>query len=469
MMSDCGIEPGSKRRISPGLGGIDHFIAADDAIRTHPKNGGRLSTRVAVVGGGTAGFMAAAHLSRHFTDLELVQVLDPRIPTIGVGEGTTPGFRSWLDAVTGVSYEDLRRELRVTPKLGIRFENWGRAHRVFNHDFVPLSGMGLHLSATQLVSFLRRYVRGELIEAHVEGIDGGVEGAVVRLEGGGRIAVDVAVDARGFPRVLTDEHVQLSWVPTDTALVTRTPRVSSGLAHTRAVARPHGWVFVIPLTGDTAYGYIYGSEYSSRDDVEADFAALLASEGIVDYAAPRVIRFPNFACKVPFNGRVLKFGNAASFIEPLEATAIAIARYEITFLGAWLRAFEAAPRGRIADALVADLNRRIVELVLEVSLFIGWHYVEGSAFDTEFWRGARRRFRQGLDQLVPPGMRARFQEQVAHASRIRTADIAGVKSPADLDRLFPAHRSFPPPFGGFTPLGFAQVAEGIGYTRPAAG
>ncbi len=422
---------------------------------------------VAVIGGGTAGFMATAHLSRYFRDLRLVQILDPRIPTIGVGEGTTPGFRLWLDDVAGVSLEDLRRDVRGTPKLGISFENWGRTNRVFTHDFIPTDHIGLHISAPHLVMFLRRYVRGDIIEAHVAGLTGSETGAVIELEGGDTLAVDVAIDARGFPTALGDEHVQLSWIPTNAALVTRTP-VVLGLDRTRAVARPHGWIFVIPLTEDTAYGYIYGSDTASPDEVRADFSSFLASEGIARYAEPRGIGFPNFLCKTPFSGRVLKIGNAASFIEPLEATAIAIMRYELNFLSAWLSALAVAPGGRIATRLVPELNRQIVNLVLEVSLFIGWHYAEGSVFDTEFWRGAQARFRRGLVELVPADIRARFLEQVERASHVRTAQLALVRTAADLDRLFPEHRSFPPPFGGMTPLGFAQVARGIGYTAGTA-
>lgn len=426
-----------------------------------------MATRVAVVGGGTAGFMAAAHLSRHFPELRLVQVLDPRIPTIGVGEGTTPGFRSWLEEVSGADFPSLQRELRATRKRGVQFENWGRIHRSFCHDFVPADAVGLHLSASQLVVFLRRYVRGELLEAHVAGIEGGEDGAVVKLEDGRDIQVDVAVDARGFPQSLDHRHLALSWIPTNSALVTRTPLIRPELDRTRAVARSHGWVFVIPLTGDTAYGYIYGRETATQDEVMADFAELLASEGISEYLEPRSIQFPNYLCKVPFHGRVLKLGNAASFIEPLEATAIAIVRYELNFLSAWLRAFEAARGGRIAADLVGELNRRYVELVLEVSVFVGWHYAEGSVFDTEFWRRARARFHRDVDSAVPAAVRERFLDQVDHAFRVMPGALAALRTAADLERVIPEHRRFPPPFGGMTPLGFAQVARGIGYSLVA--
>lgn len=119
----------------------------------------------------------------------------------------------------------------------------------------------------------------------------------------------------------------------------------------------------------------------------------------------------------------------------------------------------------MAEQLAGALNEEIVRLVLEVSLFVGWHYNEGSAFDTPFWRGAQRRFHEGLIEAIPTNMRTRFFEQIAHASRIRVGDIAQVKHVSDLDLLIPQHRTFPAPFGGMTPLGFAQVGMGIGDTH----
>lgn len=422
-----------------------------------------MTTRVAIVGGGTSGFMAAVHLSHFFPSIELTLIVDPRIPTIGVGEGTTAGFRSWLDEIAGASYDELQREMRVTPKHGIRFENWGHVHQTYTHLFVPTEGAGLHLSAALLVVFLRKFVRGEIVEAHVTGIEGSASQAVIKMEERDDLTVDVAIDARGFPRTLTDEHIALSWIPTSAAMVTRTPRIND-LEWTRAVARPHGWIFVIALTEDTAYGYIYGSDAASFDEVKADFDEFLAGEGVTDYVPPRPIAFPNFLCKEPFRDRVLKIGNAASFIEPLEATSIAVTRYQLNYLGAWLRAFEASPA--LANQLARELNRQIVELVMEVSLFIGWHYAEGAPFDTPFWRGARERFQQGLD-LVPPHVRERFFEQLEHAAPLESVDFAQIRTAADLDRLLPQHRGFPPPFGGMTPMGFAQVGRGIGYRAPS--
>ena len=62
--------------------------------------------RIAVLGGGTSGCMAAAQITKEFPDAELVHVFDSRIPIIGVGEGTTPNVHGWLHDITGLRRAD---------------------------------------------------------------------------------------------------------------------------------------------------------------------------------------------------------------------------------------------------------------------------------------------------------------------------------------------------------------------------
>ena len=59
-------------------------------------------------------------------------------------------------------------------------------------------------------------------------------------------------------------------------------------------------------------------------------------------------------------------------------------------------------------------------------------------------------------------MRGRFLEQIAHASRMSGAELTEVLSVSDLERIVAEQSRFPAPFGGMTPLGFAQVGRGIG-------
>ena len=62
------------------------------------KNG-KIET-IVIVGGGTAGWMSAAFLSKAFPNLKITLIESANIPTIGVGEATIAtftGFTSFME------------------------------------------------------------------------------------------------------------------------------------------------------------------------------------------------------------------------------------------------------------------------------------------------------------------------------------------------------------------------------------
>jgi tryptophan halogenase len=91
--------------------------------------------RIAVLGAGTAGCMAAAHITKELPGAELLHVFDSRIPRIGVGEGTTPNIPMWLHDVTGLDFDGLRDRVRITRKNGTTFEGWGKGTPPFLNRF----------------------------------------------------------------------------------------------------------------------------------------------------------------------------------------------------------------------------------------------------------------------------------------------------------------------------------------------
>ena len=86
-------------------------------------------TRYVVVGGGTAGWLAAHMLKRQAEKANLaidVTVVElSRIPTIGVGEGTTGVFRQVLDLLD-IDEAEFVRSTGATIKFGIRHKDWLR-------------------------------------------------------------------------------------------------------------------------------------------------------------------------------------------------------------------------------------------------------------------------------------------------------------------------------------------------------
>ena len=353
--------------------------------------------KIAVIGRGTAGSLAAASVTRLLPDSghELHHIYDSRIPIIGVGEGSWPSLVQELQQLTNLPHETVQQRLKGTRKYGVAFEGWGRLDRDFTHYFTPQQvSYAYHLSADLVVDLLQESTRAQHIDAKVLNVTRVDDGARVEFEGREPERYDLVFDARGFGSELDpDEHIDISFIPTNTAVIRRCPSIVAGdedgpiLQHTytRAVARPHGWIFVIPLTVHTSYGYIFNRDVSSLAEIEADFDEFLDADGVAEFEQRAVIPFPNFVHRQIFDGAVARIGNAAAFMEPLEATAIVSAQLQIGMV-LHIR------MNRSVEHLERDapvVNRFLVNNMLSYGLFVGWHYSCGSRYDSEFWRFAR--------------------------------------------------------------------------------
>ncbi|MCF7516750.1 tryptophan halogenase family protein [Pseudoalteromonas sp. L21] len=113
--------------------------------------------KIAIVGGGTAGWLAANHLGQSLqgSNIEITLIESPTIPTIGVGEGTVPSMRNSLQKF-GISESDFINECDVTFKQSIKFVNWldktkhgsNFYHHLFDHPHI----FGEQLTDAWLVS-----------------------------------------------------------------------------------------------------------------------------------------------------------------------------------------------------------------------------------------------------------------------------------------------------------------------------
>src|SRR5690348_8308290 len=91
--------------------------------------------RLVIVGGGTAGWLTAALLSRALgSQLEIRLIESAEIGTVGVGEATIPQIRH-INTFLGLDEDDMLRFTHGTFKLGVQLNNWARQGDSYLHAF----------------------------------------------------------------------------------------------------------------------------------------------------------------------------------------------------------------------------------------------------------------------------------------------------------------------------------------------
>lgn len=298
--------------------------------------------QVVIVGGGTAGWLAACLLAARLPDLAVTLVESPNIPTIGVGEGTWPTMRETLASI-GIPEAEFLRECDAAFKQGSRFDGWvsGATDDSYLHPFtLPPAGdmrellaawqqaapdqpfaqamtpqgavcaAGLaprqrampdyagalnyayHLDAGKFAALLMRHATGRLgvrhVSAEVCGTRAAANGdiAAVQLRDAGELVGDLFLDCTGQAALLIGGHCQVEWIDrsdvsfNDRALAAQVP-VEPGspiAAQTIGTAHCAGWIWDIALPTRRGIGCVYASRFLDDDAAEAILREYIAAK-----------------------------------------------------------------------------------------------------------------------------------------------------------------------------------------------
>lgn len=398
---------------------------------------------IAIIGGGTAGWMTAAALSQHFKGkVQITLVESSKIGTVGVGEATIPSIRRFY-ARLGLSDQEVIKATGATCKLGIEFRGWAGEDSSFIHPFglfgeplhdvpfhhvwqraselgevgaleeyslginlakhnkfclpepVPSSMLtifdwALHFDASRFACLMQDCARRQGVRlvddvvCQVETSDQGI-GAVV-LESGERLVADLYIDCSGFKGLLIEQALQTGyesweqWLYCDRAVAVQSEAVSNPLVRTIATARKAGWQWSIPLQHRCGNGHVFSRRYISED--EATQTLLENTIGTVLHE-PRSFRFTPGRRKLAWNKNCIAIGLASGFLEPLESTSIAMIETAIERL---LLTFRQPGYSKTDMTRFNDVSQMEFERIRD---FIILHYKANQREDSAFWQDCR--------------------------------------------------------------------------------
>ncbi len=386
---------------------------------------------VGIVGGGTAGFLAALALRKLRPELEVTLIESSAIPVIGVGEATTPELVKFLHAPRFLDLDvvDLYHRVRPTWKLGIKFEfgpkdftfpfQRGRLleSKVYEGDInsqslgsllmqankgpvfrgedghtysqTHLVRWAYHLENRRFVRYLHEEARAagvEMVDARITGVErstSAAEVAALVTEDGRKLSYDLYLDCSGFRSLLLEQTLGSNfsdWSSTlfnDRALIAVVPHDGSVKPYTVAETMNAGWCWNIPFEDEDHRGYVFSSRFMTPEQAEAEMRAKnpgMGDTGLVKFRSGRHAEF--------WKGNVIALGNSYGFVEPLESTAIHMIVLTLELLTSHF------PSSRNDEAVKAALNRKVAARWDALRWFLGTHFRHNRRLDTDYWRTA---------------------------------------------------------------------------------
>ena len=228
---------------------------------------------------------------------------------------------------------------------------------------------------------------------HVVGVHSHDNGDIASLQtqGHGALAGDLFVDCTGLASLLLGQHYGVGWVPqqqvlfNDSALAVQVPYAQEDSAiasQTIATAQQSGWVWDIGLPTRRGVGHVYSSAHTSDDDVEAALRRYVQhTGGPADMPTPRKLSFKPGYRQQFWHRNCVAIGLSAGFVEPLEASALALVELSAAMLSEELPATRAA-----MDIVARRFNSSFTYRWERVIDFLKLHYALTRRTDTAYWR-----------------------------------------------------------------------------------
>lgn len=390
---------------------------------------------VLIVGGGTAGW-CAAHLFRSYIpkSVKITLIESPMVPTIGVGESSTPLFGvmlsqlcPWLDEAEFIA------ESNAVFKVGATFQDWHKVGHTYHTPYndsqdvqgidhmriwalangkpthksmladLMLSGSSPYVKnvtslQTRAYNFdqamAAAYLKSKAKQGNIEYIQGTIKqivknenGAIksVILDDGQELNYDFYVDSSGPAKILARamDIKFVSWKKyslVDTAINFPLPLPADEPIPTsvRAIAKRNGWQWKTPTFDRYGAGYVFSSQFINAEQALAEIQETLPN--VKSYI--KEIKFEPGYLEKCLEKNVLVIGLASGFLEPLEGTSIHRA---IENLIAFLKDYFMTHVDFGDECMAKSYNKFCTNGWYEALNWVTIHY-QNCRTDTDYWR-----------------------------------------------------------------------------------
>lgn len=380
---------------------------------------------ISIVGGGTAGFVAALILKTRFPHITVEVIRSKKIGIIGVGEGSTEHWNEFMKYIN-IPFQAVIRHCDATFKCGIMFKGWGDRDYMHsigpendikngqyptvygkllsdsspNHTFNPsltwknkvyakhLDPDGgspfnqYHFNTNKLNDFLTKIaeIRGiNVIDDEILDVELNDLGEIGKLVGEQNSYIsDFYIDCTGFKKLLISKlgatwKSHAKYLKMKSAIVFPTEEKEEYNMWTTAQAMDYGWMFNIPVWGRCGNGYIFDSDYITVDQAKAEVEKFLGHEITVG----KHINFDPGHLDRVWIKNCCAMGLSANFIEPLEATSIGTSIQQAFLLMHRLPNY--------TEKTIEKYNNDVNDIMINIRDFVILHYIT-SKTNTQFWK-----------------------------------------------------------------------------------
>jgi hypothetical protein len=398
--------------------------------------------QIVIVGGGTAGWLAALMIKKVYGDLHNITLIESKnIGIIGAGEGST-GYLT--DIIQGNAWDygcnegDFFKETGATVKLGIKHKEWKKlghtyiapldSPRLVNEktdcslSYAILKDYPFHLTSqngfyieNNLSSFFEKDGKIENVKSHAYHFDGHRVGQYFKkvcgdsvsliddkvvdlelnqygfidyliLESGRKIQGDFFVDASGFNRIFS-KKLNVAWKSYQDNLTVNTA-MPFLLEHeegkeiepvTTSWAQKAGWMWMIPTQDRYGCGYVFDNNFISNEEAQKEIESKINKK----INPIKFISFEAGRLEDAWKNNCLFIGLSSAFAEPLEATSI---HSTIIQLKCFIFDFLKETTDETCNKGNTEIyNKKISKMYDDYKDFINIHYASERE-DSEFWR-----------------------------------------------------------------------------------